>query len=83
MFNKNKENTMSGELSHFEQKSVVTPKQTPYMILGGTVLAIIIAFIINSFVKNEAVEDLHKIKEQAAATSTTAPASKNNEDIDI
>ncbi|MBN2341713.1 MAG: hypothetical protein JXX29_05105 [Deltaproteobacteria bacterium] len=74
---------MSGELSHFEEKSTTIPKQVPYGILGGTVLAAIIFFLVSTFGTNEAVDDLKKADDGAAATEAapTAPSGGDVEDI--
>ena len=63
---------MSGELSTFEQKSALVPKQTPYGILGGTILAVIIFVLVSTFGTNEAVDDLKK-NEDAAGQTEAAP----------
>ena len=71
---------MSGELSEFEQKSAIVPKNMPYAILGGFVLALIIFALIATFAKNEAVDDLDKAAESEPAEA--APAGRGNE-VDI
>lgn len=75
---------MSGELSQFEQKSANTPKNVPYAILGGTVLALIIVFLVNAFGKNEAVDDLKKLESgevaKDEAAQTAAPSSSADDD---
>ena len=77
-----KEDTMSGELSTFEQKSALVPKEVPYGILGGTVLAVIIFVLVSTFGTNEAVDDLKKA-EDAAAETEAAPASSGGAVEDI
>ena len=72
---------MSGELSTFEQKSAITPKQTPYGIIGGTILAVIIFFLVSTFGTNDAVDDLKKAEKKPAATEA-APAASGSGDVD-
>jgi Mg/Co/Ni transporter MgtE len=78
---------MSGELSEFEQKSALIPKQAPFAILGGFVLAIILFALISMFAKNEAVDDINKkaaeANAKAEAASTPAPAAGGGEVDDI
>ncbi len=64
---------MSGELTQFEQKSALTPKQMPYAIIGGCILAFIVVLLVTAFGKNEAVNDLHQMGKENAAQAT-APA---------
>jgi hypothetical protein len=77
-----KEDAMSGELSTFEQKSATTPKQMPYGILGGTILAVVIFVLVSTFGTNEAVDDLKKADDKPAATQA-APAAGGGEVDDI
>ena len=72
---------MSGELSSFEQKSAVTPKQTPYGILGGTILAVIIFILVSTFGTNDAVDDLKEKKADAAKTEA-APSTGGGGDVE-
>lgn len=74
---------MSGELSHFEEKSALTPKNTPYGILGGFILSIIIFFLVSTFGTNEAVDDLKEAKAAGTASETAPAANTGNDDIDI
>lgn len=73
---------MSGELSDFESKSALTPKQMPYAILGGFGLALIIFILIGIFGKNEAVDDLKEAEKESAA-ETAAPAAPSGDVEDI
>jgi hypothetical protein len=75
-----KEDAMSGELSTFEQKSAITPKQMPFSILGGTILAVIIFILVSTFGTNDAVDDL---KAKPAATQAATPAASGGEVDDI
>lgn len=72
---------MSGELSQFEQKSALVPRNTPYGILGGFVLAIIIFVLVSTFGTNEAVDDLNKEK-NADKTTEAAPVSSGGGEVD-
>ncbi|MBN2716757.1 MAG: hypothetical protein JXX14_12970 [Deltaproteobacteria bacterium] len=72
---------MSGELSSFEQKSALVPKETPYGILGGTILALIIFILVSMFGKNEAVKDLHS-QDANAAQSGAAPTQSGGGDVE-
>lgn len=75
---------MSGELSQFEQKSAIVPKQTPYGILGGFVLAIIIFILVSNFAANEAVDDLKKEKDKSAETESKSPETSGDKgEVDI
>ena len=65
---------MSGELSEFEQKSALVPKNTPYGILGGFVLAFIIFVLIATFGKNEAVDEIDQKAEAAESAPAAAPS---------
>ena len=75
---------MSGELTEFEQKSALVPKQMPYAILGGFGLALVIFILIGIFGKNEAVDDLKKAEQdQPAETAPAAASAASSEDVDI
>jgi zona occludens toxin (predicted ATPase) len=78
-----KEDAMSGELSTFEQKSAITPKQMPFSILGGTILAVIIFILVSTFGTNDAVDDLKKAEAKPAATQAATPAASGGEVDDI
>jgi hypothetical protein len=79
-----KEDAMSGELSTFERKSAITPKQMPFSILGGTILAVIIFILVSTFGTNDAVDDLKKADaNKPTATQAAAPAASGGEVDDI
>ncbi|MBN2803680.1 MAG: hypothetical protein JXR91_11335 [Deltaproteobacteria bacterium] len=73
---------MSGELSEFEQKSTIIPKQVPYGILGGMVAALIIFILISMYGKNEAVDDINKKTEKAQATEAAPAAAAPAGEVD-
>lgn len=57
------------ELSHFEALSAKTPTKQPWAIVGGTILLIIVLYIINALAPNEAIKET-----KAAAAAAEAPA---------
>jgi hypothetical protein len=67
------------ELSHFEQESTKTPTKVPYAIIGGTLLLIILLYILNQLAPNEAIEKSRQAQEEAAATAAPSAAADDDE----
>ena len=69
------------ELSYFEQLSTQTPKKTPYAIMIGTVVTIIVLWLMSVFAPSEGVKDLRNAQEKQEAPAAAAmPA---GEDVDL
>jgi hypothetical protein len=66
------------ELSHFEEESTKTPVKTPYAIMGGTLLLILLLYILNQLAPNEAVGEGREAQE-AAETAPAAAAADEDE----
>jgi hypothetical protein len=67
------------ELSHFEEESTKTPVKTPYAIMGGTLLLILLLYILNQLAPNEAVGEGREAQE----ASETAPAAAAADEDEI
>jgi len=73
----------SGDLSHFEALSAVTPKKTPIAILVGTALVPIVLWIINVLAPTEAVDELKNAEEEGAKEQAAQTATADGDDLDI
>ena len=59
------------ELSHFEKISAVTPKKQPYAILIGTVILVIVLWLLNQLTPSEGVKDLKEAQKKQDSSSAT------------
>ena len=68
------------ELSPFEQASTKTPMRDPMLVIGGTVLLLIVLWILQAVMPNKAVDDLNKAKEAQGETEQPAAVQSADED---
>ena len=52
------------ELSHFEMESAKTPVKEPYAIMVGTVLLVLVLWLLNQLTPNEAIEESRKAQQE-------------------
>ena len=69
------------ELSHFEAESAKTPVKEPYAILIGTVLLIIILYLLNQLSPNEAIQESRQAEDALGASPAAATPSADDDEI--
>ena len=68
------------ELSHFETLSAKTPTKQPWAILGGTMLVLVLLYIISALAPNDAIKTAKADAAAAAAPAEAAPAQAEDDE---
>jgi hypothetical protein len=69
------------ELSHFEVASAKTPTKQPWAIIGGTVLLVILLYLLNQLAPNEAIKESKDAQIEAPAAAAAASAGEDEDEL--